>query len=100
LCPKPVILALQEPVFSPDSLKSHHLSFWQRICSRIGEEMAPMSRTFMAPLRTFTLESLVALERWSAEQSASRRKSAASRARTTNGKDQPVRPAKPEKIEV
>lgn len=54
-----------------------------------------MSRTFMSPLRTFTLESLVALERWTAEQAASPGKSAANRAKDSNLKNEPVRPLAP-----
>jgi hypothetical protein len=52
-----------------------------------------MSRTFMSPLRTFTLESLVALERWTAEQSASRRKSNANRDKHSNAGNETQRPA-------
>ena len=33
-----------------------------------------MSQSFMSPLQTFTLESLVALEQWAAVQASSRRK--------------------------
>jgi hypothetical protein len=59
-----------------------------------------MSRSFLSPLRTFTLESLVALERWSAEQSGSRRKSAGIRPKNPNLKSEPVRPAKPARTEL
>jgi hypothetical protein len=59
-----------------------------------------MSRSFMSPLRTFTLESLVALERWSAEQSTVRRKHPAEQVRNPNTKSQPARPAKPARTEL
>jgi hypothetical protein len=59
-----------------------------------------MSRTFMSPLRTFTLESLVALERWSAEQSASPRKAGTNQVKNSTTKTELVRPLKPVRTDL
>jgi hypothetical protein len=81
-------------------MKQLDFPFGIALASSANEEMAPMSRTFMSPLRTFTLESLVALERWSAEQANSRRKSGADRAKHSNTKTEPARPAKAARTEL
>ena len=59
-----------------------------------------MSQSFMSPLQTFTLESLVALEQWAAIQASSRRKTGGNRAKTGFAKDNPRRESKPKKDEL
>ena len=59
-----------------------------------------MSQTFMSPLQTFTLESLVALEQWEAVQASSRRKTGGNRAKAGFSKDNPPRESKPKKDEL
>ena len=59
-----------------------------------------MSQSFMSPLQTFTLESLVALEQWTAVQASSRRKTGGNRAKAGFTKDSPQRESKPKKNEL
>ena len=58
-----------------------------------------MSQSFMSPLQTFTLESLVALEQWAAVQASSRRKTGVNRAKAGISKA-PQRDSKPKKNEL
>ena len=58
-----------------------------------------MSQSFMSPLQTFTLESLVALEQWTAVQATSRRKTGMNRAKA-GSKNNPQRESKPKKDEL
>lgn len=59
-----------------------------------------MSPSFMSPLQTFTLESLVALEQWTAVQASSRRKTGVNRAKAGFSKTNPQRESKPKKDEL
>ena len=59
-----------------------------------------MSQSFMSPLQTFTLESLVALEQWSAIQASNRRKSGASRTKAVFSKENSERELKVKKTEL
>ena len=57
-----------------------------------------MSQSFMSPLQTFTLESLVALEQWAAVQASSRRKTG-TRAKTDVPRNNLRRESTPKKNE-
>jgi hypothetical protein len=57
-----------------------------------------MSQSFLSPLQTFTLESLVALEQWTAVQASSRRK-ASPRVKAEFPKNNLRREATPKKNE-
>ena len=59
-----------------------------------------MSQSFMSPLQTFTLESLVALEQWAAVQASSRRKTGGNRAKAGFAKENPRSESKPKKNDL
>ena len=63
----------------------------------IAEDLA-MSQSFMSPLQTITLESLVALEQWAAVQASSRRKTG-TRTKTEFPKNNLRRESNPRKNE-